>query len=81
MKVGPRYNNGEKITKDRMEDEDWYADYQSLLELSKKNSSVEYIANAFLTDYYNLFGKQYSNLERVLRWSVLQSALSYGTMT
>ena len=25
------YDNGEKIIKDRMEDEDWYSDYQTMI--------------------------------------------------
>lgn len=64
-----RYSNGEEITKDRMEDEDWYNDYQCMCEWSMFQTSSEKILKLFNDDYREVFGCEYSNQERLIRWS------------
>lgn len=70
-----RYENGEPVTKARMEDEDWYPNYQTLMELNfpspgEKAPSIEELMAAFEKDYQATFGKAYPNKERLLRWCV-----------
>jgi len=73
-----RYDNGELITKERMEDEEWYYSmYQPFLNVvcyASKSTTVEglykdviesdYIGSAFTTPVQQ---------ERLLRWCVLQA--------
>jgi hypothetical protein len=71
-----RYDNGEIVTKDRMEDEEWYPNYyQPFLEFSLGGISDdvgETYENAleFFKDFY---GEELSeeNKARFLRWCVL----------
>jgi hypothetical protein len=71
-----RYDNGEPITKGRMEDERWYPDYQSLMELSVSTEpyTISELMDSFEKAYFNTFNKKYPNKARLLRWCVLQTA-------
>lgn len=55
-----------------MEDEDWYSDYQSLLEFScaEEPYSAEQLLKWFEDDYQSIFKKPYPNREQLLRWCV-----------
>lgn len=71
------YDNGEPVTKGRMEDEDWYPHYQTLIELNltppgEKAPSIEELLILFEHDYQITFGKTYPDKERLLRWCVFQ---------
>lgn len=70
------YDNGEIVTKERMEDEPWYDDYQSLIEItcSLSTDDVGKLLEAANKDYEEVFGKPYPNPEQMLRWCVLQAA-------
>lgn len=64
------YDNGEIIIKSRMEDEDWYSDYQDLLELTitDKPISIDELLYEFDKDRIEIFGIKYKNSEQLLRW-------------
>lgn len=71
-----RYDNGEIIIKSRIEDEDWYSDYQTLSEWCIRNPSIQEITidevlNDFNKDYESIFNIEYPNQEQLLRWCVL----------
>lgn len=67
------YDNGEPEVEKRMEDELWYSDYQSLLELSlsQKEITIEGLMDSFLKEFKEIFNKEYENKEQLLRWCVL----------
>lgn len=66
------YPNGEPILKSRIQDESWYPNYQALLEMAMHTyGSPDGLANFFLDDYFEVFGKEFANPEQALRWSVL----------
>jgi hypothetical protein len=70
-----RYKNGEIITKERMEDEEWYYDYyQPFLTIAMGNcSDVNTLYNEAIEFFKEIFKEDLSeeNKERFLRWSVL----------
>jgi hypothetical protein len=71
------YDNGEPVTKGRMEDEDWYPHYQTLMEMNltppgEKAPSIEELMDMFERDHQATFGKAYPDKERLLRWCVFQ---------
>ena len=66
-----RYANGEIIKKDRIEDEDWYDEYQSLIEWHSLGDGVENLYQKYLKDYKYIFKKECPNKEQILRWSVM----------
>lgn len=74
-----RYDNGELITKQRMEDEEWYYSlYQPFLEFmmsfyKRRDVSVEEVFEGYKDFYLQLDGEKFPNQEedRLLRWSVL----------
>ena len=62
-----------------MEDEDWYEDYQSLLEFAIGDKDIitpDTLVNAFLDEYKDIFKEEYPNPERILRWAVLATERS-----
>ena len=73
--MGNLYDNGEPMTKQRMEDEPWYDDYQALMEVAMglETSDVETLLKAANEDYKEVFGTPYPNQEQMLRWCVLQA--------
>jgi len=70
-----RYANGEPVTKERMESEDWYPNFQSLMEIPvpDKPTTVSEIMGAFEKEYLKIFETEYPDKEQLLRWSVLVS--------
>lgn len=72
-----RYENGELVTKERMEDEPWYPDYQDYMEFVMGEFVKERMTVGELYEnYMNYFrGKRLSRKkkERILRWCVLHS--------
>ena len=67
-----RYENGEIITKDRMEDEVWYPDYQDLMHISMYREDCDEIARMFWKDNPDCKLTQ----EQVLRWACVHAAIS-----
>lgn len=64
------YDNGELITKPRMQDEPWYSDYQTLVEFAVfSKAKGKDLTNLFLKDYRTIFKKDYPNMEQLIRWS------------
>ena len=74
--IHKRYDNGELVTKERMEDEDWYSDlYQPFLTFAMgfHPSDVDELYKSAIKDFKNFFNEELSekNKERILRWCVL----------
>jgi len=65
------YDNGEPILEERIEDEEWYPEYQALIMLSNGCENVYGLYHVFLTDYKETQGKEFPNKEQALRWAVL----------
>lgn len=63
------YHNGELITKSRMEDEDWYNDFSTLLEWGMGQLDSKRIVKLFQEDYQEIFGKKYEDEKRLYRWA------------
>jgi hypothetical protein len=74
IEITALYDNGEPVATSRMEDESWYPDYQSLMEinttLGEKTPTIKELLALFEKDYRATFGKEYPNKERLLRWCV-----------
>jgi len=70
-----RYDNGEIITKSRVQDEDWYGDYQAFLEFAIFNCNpiVGEMFDESLAFFKNEFNEDFSPemKEKLLRWCVL----------
>lgn len=70
-----RYDNGELITKERMEDEDWYSTlYQPFLEYAMGNATdVDTLYNGFIKFMEDIFDETLNKEDehKVLTWSVL----------
>jgi len=63
------YRNGESITKDRIQDEDWYPDYQAMLEMADAEPNAEELVVLFRLDYEDIFGKDYPDIAQLERWA------------
>ena len=73
-----RYDNGELVTKNRMEDEDWYYDlYQPFLEfvIGFNSSDVNKIYKSGIKFFKKRLKHTVTEKEKemLLRWSVLQA--------
>ena len=72
-----RYDNGELVTKNRMEDEDWYYNlYQPFLEfvIYSEYKDVDTMYKSVFTDFKEFLGVDLkSEKERILRWCVLHT--------
>lgn len=78
-----RYDNGELITKKRMEDEDWYPSlYQPFLEFAtgfhckyEKGGDVDALYRYVVKSHEKTFKEKLSkaDMDRILRWSVLNA--------
>lgn len=70
-----RYYNGELVTKNRMEDEDWYSSYyQPFLEFALGSYfDVDKMYEEALQFFRDFFDEELSdeNKSRILRWCVL----------
>lgn len=68
-----RYENGDIVTQDRIEDEAWYPYYQDLMEIAvrEKVDDCDLLAKKFWER------NQEADLseERVLRWAVLHASI------
>ena len=64
-----KYHNGEPIIKSRMEYEDWYNDFSTLLEWGMGQLDSKRIVQLFQKDYKEIFGKKYQNEEQLYRWA------------
>jgi hypothetical protein len=71
-----RYDNGELVTKDRMEDEEWYGQYyQPFLEyIMDLPNDVDEIYEKSIKMFKNDFDEDLSkeNKEKILRWCTFQ---------
>ena len=70
----PRYDNGELVTKDRIQDEEWYPDYQEVMQFICENpsKSVEEVYEYFVGRTHGLsFAEEPLAYGRFLRWIVL----------
>jgi len=76
------YDNGERVLKGRMEDEEWYPDYQRLLEMSmsEEEIKIEDLMETFDNDYLDIFKKQYKNRDQLLRWCTVVVERHYWTL-
>ncbi len=67
------YDNGEPITKPRIQDESWYADYQSLVEMIVWGDfkSEEEFLKAYEEDYKSVYGRNITTQqhEQFARWT------------
>lgn len=69
------YETGDVITKPRMQEEPWYSHYQSLCEMAAfSNAKGKELTSMFLTDYREIFKKDYPDMEQLIRWSKLLSS-------
>jgi len=72
-----RYSNGEIITKERIEDEDWYySSYQLFLEFmmsfyKRRDITVCEIFEGYKRFLKETFNEEIKNEEQILRWAVL----------
>ena len=70
-----RYDNGELVTKDRMEDEEWYYSYyQPFLELALGSyNDVDMLYEETIQFFRDMFEEELSDnvKSRLLRWCVL----------
>ena len=68
-----RYPNGESVTKDRIQDEWWYADYQAMIEVMTRDilGDVEGLLRAYIADYEDIFGRKVTPQQRTRfrRWA------------
>lgn len=71
-----RYDNGELVTKDRIQDEAWYPDYQCLMGLAMFQTDIQALVDDFNKDYKSVFGKDYLDENQLLRWAVLHTERS-----
>lgn len=64
------YPNGEEITKQCIQDEPWYPDYQSMLEMRQADPVALY--DEFLQDFKDVFEREPDPDERVRfkRWAI-----------
>jgi hypothetical protein len=60
-----RYDNGELVTKDRIQDEEWYPDYQEVMQFICENPSKS------VEEVYEYFVGRPLAYGRFLRWIVL----------
>lgn len=83
------YPNGEQITKDRIEDEDWYGYYQNLMEIATSSvfsfcpiDNPGILVQLFFEEWKSLIGNFHDNLpseEEVTRWAVFLAERHNGT--
>ena len=52
------YPNGEVISKDRIEDEDWYPDYQAMMEMAMFQTSGKRIYRLYVKDFTEVFRRE-----------------------
>jgi len=72
------YDNGEEITKDRIQDEEWYPDYQSTLEAIVFGDETDVLTLFEVAKEYALI--QDASDEQVLRWCVLHAERKRGIL-
>lgn len=66
-----KYYNGELKTQDRMQDEPWYSDWQTLNHMAwgdDEPAITKWISD-FNFDYKKCFKKEYSNQDQLIRWA------------
>ncbi len=77
-----RYDNGEIVTKERMEDEEWYGSYyQPFLEFAMGEfPEVHKMYEGAIKFFHDIFDEDLSefNKQRILRWCVLHVERSGG---
>lgn len=64
------YPNGDIKTKERIQDEEWYPDYQAFMEITVDihDDPEEKLISLFNADYEAIFQKEYPNQEQLKRW-------------
>lgn len=64
-----RYANGDVVVKERMEDEEWYCSFSTMLELGMFVLDHTKILELFNSEHVAVFGVEYSNPEQAIRWA------------
>jgi hypothetical protein len=67
MRTKDTYDNGELVTRERMELEPWYPEYQSLIEFSMGETDPDAIVSSCVNDYHKIFGQD-PPPEKIKRW-------------
>ncbi len=64
------YLNGEKKTKSDINQEHWFNNYQSLLEIATRESwkDAHELLELYLIDYQITFNKDCENINRIRKW-------------
>ena len=64
-----KYVNGEIIIADRMEDEEWYSDYQMLMEIGLLETNKKKIIKNFQKEYKIIHEKLFGDSKRLEMWA------------
>ncbi len=64
-----KYVNGEIVVAARMEDEDWYSDYQMLMEIGLMKTNKKKIIRDFQKEYTIIHGAKFSDSKRLDMWA------------
>lgn len=64
-----KYVNGELIIAERMEDEEWYSDYQMLMEIGLLETNKNKIIKKFQKEWKMIFGTPFENTNRLDMWA------------
>ena len=71
------YPNGEPVTKDCIQSEDWYPDYQAMMEMSRGNPFEDYkgLLHAFIEDFMRVHGRDTTPAENIRfeRWAKFEN--------
>lgn len=75
------YPNGEPVTKDRIEDEPWYSDYQALMHFAMGETDAQKILADFVQDWRDIFMQDpaQEQIEQWRRWANYHAQLSMET--
>lgn len=64
-----KYVNGEIVVAARMEDEEWYSDYQMLMEIGLLKTNKKKIIRDFQKEYTIIHGAKFSDSKRLDMWA------------
>lgn len=64
-----KYVNGELIIAERMEDEEWYSDYQMLMGIGLLETNKNKIIKKFQKEWKMIFGTPFENTKRLDMWA------------
>lgn len=64
-----KYVNGELIVAARMEDEEWYDDFQMLMEIGLLQTDKSQIIKDFLKEWEIIYGETFKDTKRLDMWA------------